>query len=207
MSLSPGSLWHHLLYLKSRLCAFLWAESACHIPSNHLLHHLVDLPDRLPTKLWTLCMQRWCSSNGTASPGRSAKWDPYEALNVKWTETGKYCSVICMVLRWQLLHEKNILKHARGYFSKFLCLTFAVVLIARPPPPPFSKTPPFPWSWDCWLSFWAPSAIHLWHSSQDPEESLMPNLLLQAPQTYFCQIPSDRLHEIRSDLLSLKPCS
>lgn len=77
---------------------------------------------------------------------------------------------------------------------------------SQPTPTPFSQTPPFPWSWDCWLSFWAPSATHLWHSSQNPKESLMPNLLLQVPQTQFCQIPSNGLHKIQSDLLSLKPC-
>lgn len=83
---------------------------------------------------------------------------------------------------------------------------FAVVLMARTLP--LAQTP---------LSLKAKAAIfpcehhlpptYLWHCSQDPQQSLMPDLLLplliwHTPQSHCVT----QWHKIFSDLLSLKPC-
>lgn len=115
----------------------------------------------------------------------------------KWIETGNYCSVvICMVLRWKVMHEKA--EVLRACFKDIF--PFAVVLMARTPP--LAETP---------LSLKAEAAVFpcehhlpptdLWHCSQDPQQSLMPDLLLplliwHTPQSHCVT----QWHKI------LKPC-
>ena len=172
-------------------------------------NHRVDLPDH-PPGLGAVCKQRSCLSKVLASPGLSARPDTWgiQCLFAKWTLTltGKCCSfAIFLVLQWQLLQEKSAVSvPAPEYFSKLLCLTPAVIFMARSPR--FSPDATFALR-RILLTFMLITICSTPRPfSQDPKQGCC--LASSCPghpaasQSSFCRIPFDGLHKIHSDLLS-----